>query len=151
MQHWKWLISWNSESVHNFSKHTHILQGILKHIHKSKQSHLMPTLNKKSYTNLFWPSKINVWKSQADFCWPRQAGCSYVFGGKKLMRGQTNTLLLFIHWFHLGYGSITMESPPLNRSVPIAQEWWPKMPKRFFQNKRPKRPSSRKLVERLTR
>ena len=33
---------------------------------------------------------------------------------KKIMGGQTNTLLLFIHWFNLGYGTITMESPFLN-------------------------------------
>lgn len=151
MQHWNLLISWNSETVQIFSKHTHILQGLLKPIHKSKQSHLMPTLNKKGYTNLFWPSKINVWKSQAVFCWPRQAGCSYVFGEKKFMRGQTNTLLLFIHWFHPGYGPIKMESPFLNRSVPGAQQWWPKMPKRFFKNKRPKKPSTRKRLKRLTR
>ena len=30
------------------------------------------------------------------------------------MRGQTNTLLLFIHWFHPGYGPIKMESPFFN-------------------------------------
>ena len=106
MQHWNLLLSWNSETVQIFSKLTHILQGLLKPIHKSKQSHLLSTLNKNGYTNLFWPPKINVWKSQAVFCWHRQAGCSYVFGGKKFMRGQTNTLLLFIHWFHPGYEPI---------------------------------------------
>ena len=38
---------------------------------------------------------------------------------KKSLRGQANTLLLFIHWFHLGYGLIAF----LNRSVPGAQQW----------------------------
>ena len=65
----------------NFSDFFH---GLLKHIYKSKRSPLMSTLNKKGYTNLFWLSKINVWKGQAVFCWPRQAGCSYVFGEKKV-------------------------------------------------------------------
>ena len=51
----------------------------------------------------------------------RQA--AFVFGEKKFMRGQTNTLLLFIHWFHPGYGPIKMESLFLNRSVPGAQQW----------------------------
>ena len=37
---------------------------------------------------------------------------------KKFMKGRTNTLLLFIHWFHLSYGPITMERPFINRSVP---------------------------------
>ena len=50
-------------------------------------------------------------------------GCSNVFGENKFMRGQTNTSLMFIHWFHLGYVTITMERPFLNRSVPEAQRW----------------------------
>ena len=54
MQHWNLLISWNSETVQIFSKHIHILQGLLKLIHNSNQSHLMPILSKKGYTNLFF-------------------------------------------------------------------------------------------------
>ena len=46
-----------------------------------------------------------------------------MFLAKKSLRGQTNTLLLFIHWFYPGYGPIKMESPFLNRSVPGAQQW----------------------------
>ena len=131
MQHWNVLLSWNSETVQIFSKHIHILQGLLKLIHNSNQSHLMPTLRKKGYTNLFLPSKINVWKSQAVLYWPRQEGCSYVFGGKKLIGGQISPLFLFIHRFHLGYEIITVENPFLTRSDPGAQQWRPKLPKCF--------------------
>ena len=35
----------------NCSKHTHIIQCLLKPIQKSRQSHLLPTLNKKGDTN----------------------------------------------------------------------------------------------------
>ena len=41
-----------TETVQIFSKHTYILQGPLKPIHNSKQSHLMPKLNKKCFTNI---------------------------------------------------------------------------------------------------
>ena len=135
MQHWNLLISWNSETVQIFSKHTYILQGLLKPIHNSQQSHLMPSLSMKGYTNLFLPSKINVWKSQAVFYWPRQEGCSYVFGGIKV-NGRPDKYFIVVHTLVSSWLWNHNNGKPFSYSKwSRAQQWRPNLPKCFLKIK----------------